>query len=87
MFTDDTDSASNKDQSSNSSQARTIKDTILIQIKLNNTDSVAIDARPLLPSNKGNHARPNTVPSAGVRRGRALPHIEWDQYSAQPMAD
>lgn len=87
MFTDDTDTASNEDQSTNSSQPRMIIDAILIQIELNNKDSVAIDARPLLPSNKGNHARPNTVPSAGERRGRALPHIEWDQYSAQLMPD
>lgn len=87
MFPDETDTTSNVDQSTNSSQPRMIIDAILIQIELNNKDSVAIDARPLLPSNKGNHARPNAVPSAGERRGLALPHIEWDQYPAQLMPD
>lgn len=64
MITDNTDPTPNEDQSTDSSQLRMIIDTILIQIELSNKDSVVIDARRLLPSNKGNHARPNTVPSA-----------------------
>lgn len=53
-----------EDQRTDSSQPRMIIDKILVQIELDNKDSVVIDARPLLPSNKGNQARPNTVPCA-----------------------
>lgn len=64
MITDDTDPTPNEDQSTDSGQPRMMIDTILIQVELSNKDSVAIDARLLLPGNKGNQARPNTVPSA-----------------------
>lgn len=53
-----------KARGSDSGQPRMIIDTLLIQIELSNKDSVAINGRLLLPSNKGNHARPDTVPSA-----------------------